>query len=131
RRPFEVLLQIADLIVNDPNPEHLLQQLSLRIFNLTDCEFLNFSIYDSAQNCMQTHYWNKGQEAAEFDAFSVEECYSGWVWQHHQAVVVADTEKETRFPECIQSLRRRGLRSYGVFPMNAPPHNFGALGLGW
>jgi formate hydrogenlyase transcriptional activator len=98
--------------------------------SLTRCEFLKFSLHDPLQNCMITHYWQKDSESAEFGAFAVEECVSGWVWSHQEAVAIADVERETRFPASMPVLRKHGVRSYRMLPLSTSCHRFGALGLG-
>ncbi|MFY9559878.1 MAG: sigma 54-interacting transcriptional regulator [Terriglobales bacterium] len=127
---YRQLLGSADLFVGTRRRPDLFRELAPRIFDLTGCDFLNFSLHDPSQNCMITHYWKKNQESGEFDAFAVDQCVSGWVWMHQEAFVIPDVERETRLPECMQVLRRHGVRWYSMLPMSTSSHRFGALGLG-
>jgi formate hydrogenlyase transcriptional activator len=127
---YRELLGIADLLVGTRSRADLFRNLAPRILELTGCEFLNFSLHDPRQNCMITHYWKRNQESGEFDAFAVDQCVSGWVWMHQEAVVIRDVEQEKRFPECIRILRNHGVGSYSMFPMTTPSERYGALGLG-
>jgi formate hydrogenlyase transcriptional activator len=127
---YRLLLEITDLVVGARNLPDLFQRLAPHILSVTGSEFLNFSLHDPLQNCMITHYWQKGSESVEFDAFAVDECASGWVWSRQEAIAIPDVEKETRFPACIPLLRKRGVRSYRMLPLTTSNHRFGALGLG-
>ncbi|MBI1740892.1 MAG: sigma 54-interacting transcriptional regulator, partial [Candidatus Koribacter versatilis] len=127
---YRLLLETTDLVVRTRNLPDLFKELAPRVLSLTACDFLNFSLYDPSQNCMLTHYWKRNQESGELDAFAVDECVSGWVWTQQEAAAIPDVEKEKRFPECMQVLRKHGVRSYSMLPMSTAAHRFGALGLG-
>jgi formate hydrogenlyase transcriptional activator len=124
------LLEATDVVVRARNLPDLLKELAPRILNLTDCDFLKFSQHDPSQNCMITHYWKRDQESGQCDAFAVDECVSGWVWMHQEAVTISDVEKEKRFPLCMQDLRKHGVRSYSMLPLSTSERRFGTLGLG-
>src|SRR6266478_8244405 len=130
RQRDRLLLETTDLVVRARNLPDLLKELAPRILNLTGCDFLKFSQHDASQNCMITHYWKRNQESGQCDAFAVDECVSGWVWMHQDAVTIPDVEKEKRFPLCMQELRKHGVRSYSVLALSTSERHFGALGLG-
>src|SRR5205085_12207243 len=88
-----------------------LRELAPRILELTDCEFLKLSQYDPNQDCMITHFWSRDRVRGKCDAFAVDECVTGWVWKHQEAVLIPDVAKEQRFPVCAQELRKRGIGS--------------------
>ena len=125
-----LLIEATDLIVRARSLPDLFKELAPRILNLTGCEFLKFSLHDPRQNCMITHYWKRNQESGQFDAFAVDDCVSGWVWKQQEALTIPDIEKEKRFPHCVQELRKHGVRSYIVLPLNTAANHFGAIGLG-
>jgi formate hydrogenlyase transcriptional activator len=124
------LLEITDVVVRARNLPDLFKELAPRVLNLTGCDFLKFSQHDPSQKCMVTHYWKRNQESGQCDAFAVDECVSGWVWMHQDAVTIPDVEKEKRFPLCMQELRKHGVRSYSVLALSTSERHFGALGLG-
>lgn len=124
------LLEICDVLARARNVPALFEELAPRILQLTDCDFLNFSLHDPRRNCMLTHYWKRNQERGKFDVVAVDECLSGWVWKHQQATAIPDVEKESRFPECMRVLRKHGVRSHTMLPMSTAGHYFGAVGLG-
>jgi formate hydrogenlyase transcriptional activator len=125
-----LLLATTEVVVQVRNLPDLFKDLASRILNLTGCEFLKFSLHDPRQNCMITHYWKRNQESGQFDAFALDECVSGWVWMHQEAMTIPDVENEKRFPACMQDLRKHGVRSYSMLPLTTSAHRYGALGLG-
>ena len=127
---YTSLLEVADLIVRAQSLPELFQELAPRVQKVTGCEFVSFSLHDRDRNCMLAHYWMKDQRIGEPDAFAVEDCASGWVWQHQETMAIPDLEQEQRFATSLEGLRGHGIRSYSLLPMSTPQHRYGALGLG-
>jgi formate hydrogenlyase transcriptional activator len=127
---YTTLLEVAHLIVHAKGLPELFQELAPRVQTVTGCEFVGFSLHDRDRNCMLTHYWMKGLGIVETRTFAVEDCFSGWVWQHQEAMAIPDIDREQRFAATLQCLRERGVRSFSVLPMSTPQRRYGALGLG-
>ncbi len=127
---YRLLLEITDLVVRAVSLPDLFKELAPRVLALTNCSFVNFSLHDVRQNCMLTHYWKRNQESGELDAFTVDECVSGWVWTHQEPLTISDINCESRFPTCLPVLRKHEIRSYSMLPMTTPFRRYGALGLG-
>ena len=101
RNPYEIFLAIAGLIVRDNSSLDLFKDLAPLLQELTGCDFVIFSLHDPTQNCIIAHFWKAGKEAGILDAFPVDECVSGWVWQHQQPMIIPDLEHDARFPTCL------------------------------
>ncbi|MGB9074695.1 MAG: sigma 54-interacting transcriptional regulator [Terriglobales bacterium] len=127
---YRTLLEVADLIVGAESLPELFQELAPRVQKVTGCECVSFSLHDRDRNCMLAHYWMKDQRIGEPGAFAVEDCASGWVWQHQETMAIPDLEQEQRFATSLEGLRGHGVRSYSLLPMSTPQHRYGALGLG-
>jgi formate hydrogenlyase transcriptional activator len=108
----------------------LFKELAPRVLALTNCSFVNFSLYDERQHCMLNHYWKKNQESGELDAFAVDHCISVWVWTHQEPLTISDINCESRFPFCLPVLRGHEIRSYSMLPMTTPFRRYGGVGLG-
>ena len=126
----QLLLEATELVVRGRSMPDLFKEFAPRILKLTACDYLKFALYDPLQNCMITHYWKGPEDNGQFDGFAVEDCLSGWVWSHQQALTIADVEAEKRFPLCTEELRQQGVRSYSAQPLTTPANRFGALGIG-
>jgi formate hydrogenlyase transcriptional activator len=127
---YRLMVEITDLVVRAASLPDLFKELAPLVLALTNCSFVNFSLYDERQNCMLTHYWKRNQESGELDAFAVDHCVSGWVWTHQEPLTMADINCEDRFPFCLPVLRHHEIRSYSMLPMTTPFRRYGALGLG-
>jgi len=130
RIPPRILLQIADLVVRGRPVPEVLAELAPLVQQVTDCDFVSFSLHDAQQHCMLTHYWKRNQERGELDAFPVDECVAGWVWTNQQPILIPNLELEQRFPACEAMLRKHNVRSYFTLPMSTARRHYGALGLG-
>lgn len=126
----EILLAIADLIVNGEDLPGLFKKLVPLMQALAKCDVVSFALYDAAQNGVVTDFWRKGQEAGLGKTFAVHESPCGWVWEHQEPLIIADLEQETRFAGAVQEIRALGVRSYTALPMSTPQRNYGALGVG-
>jgi len=133
-RPSEVhrerlMLQLTELVVRARKLPDIFNELAPRILSLSGCDFLKFSLHNPGQGCMITQYWTS-QESGHFDAFAINECVSGLVWKHQEALTILDVDKEKRFPHCMQELHKHGVRSYSMLPLTTDTRRFGALGIG-
>jgi formate hydrogenlyase transcriptional activator len=59
-----------------------------------------------------------------------EETPAGWVVETQQPLIVADIEREGRFPRITSMLKADGIRSFCLLPLTTPMRRLGALGFG-
>jgi len=130
RNPYEIVLEIADLIARDLSSHDLFNDVAPLLQALTSCDFVNFSLHDPTQNRMLNHFWKASKETGELDVFPVGECVSGWVWQHQQTLTISDLEHDARFPTCLSAFRKLHVRSYASLPISTAQRHYGALGIG-
>jgi formate hydrogenlyase transcriptional activator len=130
RNPYEIFLEVADLIARHHSSHELLADLAPLLQELTSCDFVKFALHDPTQDCMLPHFWKANKETGDLPAQPVSECVSGWVWQHQQALTISDLEHDARFPVCLSALRKHNVRSFASLPMTTPQRRYGALGMG-
>jgi len=130
RSSTEILLAIADLIVDGGVLPDLFENLAPRVRELANCDVVSFAMYDAAQNSVAAYFWKKGQETGVGNTFPVDESPCGWVWQRQQAITIPDLELETRFAATLRELRKLGVRSYTALPMSTSRRRYGTLGIG-
>ena len=63
RNPYEILLEIADLIARDNSSLDLFKDLAPVLQELSGCDFVKVSLHDPTQNCIIAHFWKAGKEA--------------------------------------------------------------------
>src|SRR3954451_12428843 len=108
---YDVLLDVADLIVLHLSVPELLKALSERLHRVVPFELANLSLHDASSSVMHVHIW-EGNEVAIATELPVDESPSGWVWRNQLPLVVPDLEAETRFAKVFQGLIEKGLKSY-------------------
>jgi GAF domain-containing protein len=111
----EILLEIASLVVQTKTPPELFEGLAPHIQQLTGCDLVNLSLYDSKRNEMVTYFWTKERESGEMGTMSVGESLGGKVWASQKPIWLTDLEQAEQFC-CIPFLRKHGLRSHACFP---------------
>jgi formate hydrogenlyase transcriptional activator len=133
RRQFEALLEVSEAIAQQRDLHKLFHELAERLHSVVDFDFLTLVLHDAARNVMRLHILeirHQPETTAAGQETPVEGYPSGWVWQTQQPFVVADTEKETRFPEFIAMLRGHGVRAMAMLPLTTAQRRLGAMGFG-
>jgi formate hydrogenlyase transcriptional activator len=129
-RHYEALLQLADLMVHHQDLGELFSELAARLRRFTAFDLVTLSLHDPAKNVMQVHALNGNGLAPLAEEMAVEDVPSGWVWQHQQPLVIADVEKETRFPKAVLLVREKGIRSCCLVPLTTAQRRLGGMGFG-
>lgn len=129
-RRYEVLLEMADLMVHHRTLPELFAKLAEKLHTVIPFEFANFSLHDPGKNMMRLHLWAGSESAASPMEVPVEDSASGWVWQNQVPLVMTDVRNELRFPRVLKILSERGVRSYCMLPLTTAQKRLGAMGMG-
>jgi formate hydrogenlyase transcriptional activator len=132
RRQLEALLEVSEVIAQQRDLPALFHDLAERLHSVIEFDFLTLVLHDPVRNVMRLHILESrvpnesdtGQEAP------VGAYPSGWVWETQQPFIVEDLEEETRFPEFMQHVKERGVRSIVILPLTTAQRRIGALGFG-
>ena len=129
---YEALLQMADLVVRHSDLQQLFRDISARLRQVLSFDLIIFTLHNPARNTMQLLYTEfSGQGMDKVCERPVEEAPSGWVWLSQQPLIIGDLEKETRFPDGLEVVRKAGIRSYCCLPLTVAEKRLGGIGLGW
>ena len=129
---YRALLAVSEKIAAHRDLPALFHDLAGTLHRLVHFDYLNLVLYDPVRNRMRLHVLETtalppvpaGRE------FPVEESPAGWVVQNQRPLVVADIEKETRFPEVIALMRHAGVHSFCGLPLTTAHRRLGTLGFG-
>jgi formate hydrogenlyase transcriptional activator len=127
---YEVLLEMADLVVHHHTLPGLFVALAERMNHVAAADAGHFALYDPDKNVMRGHFWEKNTLSTVEQTRVVNESPSGWAWQNQQSLVVPDLAADPRFTPVLSMLREKGLRSYCWLPLTTAEKRLGALGLG-
>jgi formate hydrogenlyase transcriptional activator len=137
-REHRTLLEVSRAIASHTNLSDLFRALieGLRPPEcprcIVDFDFLAVALYDADRNVMRTHFLDSGAVSPVKSGleFSMEESIAGLVWQTQQALIIADTERETRFSAVIDLIRAHRVRSSCLVPLTTARRRLGALHFG-
>ncbi|HZZ16171.1 MAG TPA: GAF domain-containing protein, partial [Candidatus Sulfotelmatobacter sp.] len=128
-RRYKVLLYATDVAARRGFPD-LLQDLSQRLRELFDFNFLNYSIRDDHADLMQVHMVDEELQVPQATGSSSNESCAEWVWSQQQTLVISDTQSDTRFRHVLDLYHSRGFHSLVILPMTTARRRLGALSLG-
>jgi putative methionine-R-sulfoxide reductase with GAF domain len=129
-RPYQALLQMADLVVHHRGVPELLPELAQRLRKVASFEVASFSLYDPDKNVMRMHFWDGSERLSDLTELPVAESACGFVWEKQRPMICPDLQQETRFQPAVNILMEKGVRSYCGLPLTTGQKRLGALGLG-
>lgn len=129
-RRYAQLLGMAEVVSLCHQPYDLFRDLAPRLRAIVPFDFINFALYDSAQETMKMYVWEGAEWPNEPMEIALAETAEGWVSRNQSVLIIDDLLKEKRFGSGPRALNHRGLRSYCVLPLTTPHEKIGALGFG-
>jgi formate hydrogenlyase transcriptional activator len=128
---YQALLQIAEAIARHRDLASLFSNLAQQLRPVVKFDGVATLLYDPASGRMRMHMLETQlPETGLPTELPVEAAPGGWVWQTQQPMIIADTEREERFPQVMQMVVESGLRSLCVLPLTTAGRRLGALGFG-
>ena len=132
RRQLEALLEVSEAIAQQRDLPALFHELATRLHAVIDFDFLSLVLHDPVKKVMRLHILETqipGDKPTGSET-PIEENPSGWVWQTQQPLVIADVDKETRFPDFMRRLREHNVRTLAIIPLTTAQRRLGAMGFG-
>jgi formate hydrogenlyase transcriptional activator len=128
-RRYEMLLQMADLMVDRRGLPELLPDLTRRLHAVASFDVANFALYDPGKKLMRMQLWEESGLSSVAD-LPLEEAACGVALEKQEPVVWPDLDTESRFPRSINLLREKGIRSYCALPLTSSQRRLEVMGLG-
>ena len=129
-RRYAALLQMADAVSHHDDPAELFRELTPILQSVLDFDFINFALYDSSEEVMKLHVWDRSEWISDPRKVAVGEAAAGLVWKTQDQLYIEDLDQEQRFELGLRWLREHNLQSYSVFPLTTARERLGALGFG-
>jgi formate hydrogenlyase transcriptional activator len=128
------LLDVSQAILQHRDLRGLFRDLAVRLRAIVPFDFLNLVLYDAASNQMRLHIL-ESTSGVEPDVpemeFRPEDSPSGWVYVHQEPLIIADVNRETRWPIIMDVLKRNRMISSCWLPLTTAQHRLGALMFGF
>src|SRR5580704_19254855 len=114
------LLEVSQAILQHRDLKRLFRDLAARLRLILPFDFLNLVLYDAASNTMRLHILESTSDVEphvpEME-FPPEESPSGWVYVHQEPLVIADVNRETRWPNIMDVLKSNHVISSSWLPL--------------
>jgi formate hydrogenlyase transcriptional activator len=126
---YRALLEVSEAITRTADLAELFRDLAPRLRRVVPFDLLILLLHDPAENAMRLHILESGRpEPVSFQHGPTPlESPSGLVWQSQQPMVIADYERETRFPHMTPIWRDRGMRSGCYMPLTVADRRLGTI----
>src|SRR5271169_2823389 len=123
------LLEVAEAIAQHRDLGELFHDLAERLHRVVKFEYLNLILHDPGRNVMRLHILEseKFKKQVPGTEFQIGQTPSGWVWETQQPFVLDDIEKETQYPELLQTLRENGVKSLCVLALTTAQRRLGVM----
>lgn len=126
-RRYRTLLEMTDLMSHQGSLPELFGALAGRLREVVSFDLVMFALHTGAQQTMRVNLLEQENRGSIVE-WKVNECASGWVWLHQDALTVPDLLDEKRFPSSCRCLGAQGMRSLWMLPLTALDQRLGALG---
>jgi formate hydrogenlyase transcriptional activator len=125
---YDALIRLAQAIRSQPEEKELFQTLANELRDVVP--FDGISQFDGRANWVQWHFlepYKSKFEAIQLSTIPKEETVAWWVHQNQQPFVIRDVDRETRFPNVVERLKKLGLRSVCALPLSTAHRRLGSL----
>jgi formate hydrogenlyase transcriptional activator len=123
------LLEVARSIATQRDIHTLLLDLFESLRKCASFDHLSLVLHDPTRDVLRLHSIAASHPTHGIvEEIAVEETPAGVAWQTQQPFVMADLDRETRYPIGDKKMRGWGMRSYCAIPLTSPLRRLGALG---
>lgn len=131
-REYQALLQVAESIASHRDLPALFRDLARRLHQVVTFDFISLTLPDLERNVVRLHILESSvpsrlQAGLEMP---LEDSLKEIVWDAQQPLLVANVDRETRFPYVTQLLRDHGMKSFCVLPLTTAQRRVGSLEFG-
>lgn len=127
---YQALLEVSEAIAAHRDPAALFRDLAALLRRVVKFDFVFVALHDPTANCIRLRLVEIAipLRATLPDELPIETTPAGWVWRTQQPLLIADVERETRFP--LEMARLHSIKSFYTFPLTSASRRLGALGIG-
>jgi len=129
---YRALLEVSESIALHRDLNALFHDLAGRLHPIIEFDFLSLVLHDDARDVMRLHILETDLDTDVHPGKEtpVEKSLGGQVWRTQQPLVIDDVASETRFPEMMEMLRQRNIRSVCTLPLTTAQRRLGGMGVG-
>ena len=123
------LLEVAQSTATQRDLHTLLLDLFASLRKCASFDHLSLVLHDPTEDVLRLHSIAASHPTHGIvEEIAVDGSPAGLAWQTQETVVMADLDRETRYPIGDEIMRGWGMRSYCAVPLTSPLRRLGALG---
>jgi formate hydrogenlyase transcriptional activator len=126
---YEDLFDFRHLAITRTSLEMMFDTLAFRLRQTLNVDVLTLGLCEPETECVRLHLWT-ANNATRGQGVPIHQCAAGWVWSSQRSLLIQDLTTEQKLPDCLESLRQMGVRSYYVFPLTTSQRKLGSVGFG-
>ena len=130
REQYETLLEVTESIASHSDLSALFHDLAQPLRNILHFDYISVRLHDPDRNLMRIHILEKSGPGELVAELPVGESLAGFVWQTQQPLLIADVDREPRFPRAMQRLRANHITSCLCLPLSTAHRRLGAMTIG-
>jgi formate hydrogenlyase transcriptional activator len=127
---YEKLIRLARVLSAHRNLKDLFGVLATELGPILKFGFLSIGRYEESSGLVHVYVLGPGDAPTLLPDLVPEETLTGWVYKHHQPLVIPYLEQETRFPRLRKELGKREIRSLCAVPLNTIHRCIGSFDVG-
>jgi formate hydrogenlyase transcriptional activator len=126
---YEALLEALESLTRHDDLTRLFHELAQRLRKVVEFDFISVMLHDAAADVMRLHILESEQPMNIGLGPSLAPARSpgGWVWRSQEPMLIADYDREPRFPDISPTWRAYGMKSGYYLPLTTPQRRLGSI----
>ena len=124
---YEALIRVSEALRRYHDRDTLFRSLARELRPVVRFDFLGLALYEEAAHTLDVRVLEGTDELTPPPQIPVDESLTYWVVTHQKPLVIPVVDRETRFAEGMEYLRRHGVRSICALPLTTPRRRMGML----
>jgi formate hydrogenlyase transcriptional activator len=131
---YQSLLDVSQAILQHRDLAELFRDLSNRLHAVLRFDFLNLILHDPTRNIMRIHILEtttgSTPDVPDLE-YTLDASPSGWVFLQQKPLIIADVQREDRWPGIMQLLLQNNIVTSCWLPLTTAQNRLGALVFGF
>src|SRR6202035_548251 len=126
---YEALIHVSQAVSAFRDPKKLFEALIHELRHVIEFDGIGIAQYDEAKNSIQWHVSIRCDDpslALPKDC-TKQETVTCWVFQNQRPLVIPFVDRETRFPDTMEKLKKYNLQSVCILPLTTVHRRIGSM----
>jgi len=127
---YETLIRVSQAVGAHRDPKQLFQVLVNELGRVIEFDGIGIAQYDKASDNILWHVsvrCNQPDMSLPKECTKQKETMTCWVYEHQESIVIPFVDRETRFPDTMEQLRRHQIQSVCMLPLSTAHRRIGSM----